>query len=294
MEGHMKRNSAKILAAIMAVLLLFSGCDKNEKEEESSTPVGVTDVNPNAIGSYKTMEYQYQTNVNVSYLTTGLDPTYLILVNKTNPVGETYVPASLSTLICETTRDMKLESRAALALYAMLDEMKAAGVSDISVTSAYRSYDYQVTTYNHWVQEEMSGGFSLDAYRVLTEEYIRMTYLEKGINCLSLEDAHKVAQSYSAKPGQSEHQTGLGVDFITSGMNGELTEAFEDTEAFAWLAENAYKFGFILRYPKDKEDITGYTYEPWHYRFVGREAATDIYVGEMTLEQYLQLVNQEQ
>jgi D-alanyl-D-alanine carboxypeptidase len=71
-------------------------------------------------------------------------------------------------------------------------------------------------------------------------------------------------------------------------MNDELTEAFEDTEAFAWLAQNAYKFGFILRYPKGKEDITGYTYEPWHYRFVGREAATDIYNGGTTLEQYLQ------
>ena len=291
MEGHMKRNSAKIFAAIMAVLLLFSGCDKNGKEEETTTVGNLEDINPSVIGSYKTVEYQYQTNVNVSYLTTGLDPTYLMLVNKTNPVGETYVPASLSTLICATTREMELESRAALALYAMLEEMKVVGVSDIEVTSAYRYYEYQVTTYNHWVEEEMRGGFSEDAYRVLTGEYIRMNYLEKGINYLSIEDAHKVAQSYSALPGQSEHQTGLCVDFITSGMNGELTEAFEDTEAFAWLAENAYKFGFILRYPKDKEDITGYTYEPWHYRFVGREAATDIHVGEMTLEQYLQLTS---
>ena len=118
-----------------------------------------------------------------------------------------------------------------------------------------------------------------------------MNYLEKKKNSLDLADAHKVAQSYSAQPGQSEHQTGLCVDFITSEMNGNLTEAFENTEAFAWLAQNAYKFGFILRYPKDKESITGYTYEPWHYRFVGREAATDIYVGNMTLEQYLQLTS---
>ena len=75
-------------------------------------------------------------------------------------------------------------------------------------------------------------------------------------------------------------------------MDGKLTTAFENTEAFAWLAKNAYKFGFILRYPKGKENITGYTYEPWHYRFVGREAATDIHVGELTFEQYLQLVAQ--
>ena len=118
-----------------------------------------------------------------------------------------------------------------------------------------------------------------------------MNYLEKGIYHLSLEDAHTVAQSYSALPGQSEHQTGLCIDFTTSSMGGTLTEAFEDTEAFEWLSKNAYKFGFILRYPKGKENITGYTYEPWHYRFVGREAATDIYIGDMTMEQYLQLTN---
>ena len=135
-------------------------------------------------------------------------------------------------------------------------------------------------------------GISEDASRVLGEEYIKANYLDKKIFKLSFEDALKVVQSYSALPGQSEHQTGLCLDFITSDMGGELTEAFENTQAFAWLAENAYKFGFILRYPKGMEGITGYTYEPWHYRFVGREAATDIHVGNMTLEQYLQLAAQ--
>ena len=236
------------------------------------------------------MEYQYSTTVDIAILTTNLDKTYLILVNKTNELEENYEPATLTTLTCKTTREMKLESRAAQALYAMLDEMKAAGVSDISVTSAYRSYEYQAGTYNSWVQEEMKAPISDDAYRVLGQEYIKTNYLDKKIYSLNLADAHKVAQSYSALPGQSEHQTGLCIDFTTSSMDGELTVAFEDTEAFAWLSKNAYKFGFILRYPKGKEDITGYTYEPWHYRFVGREAATDIYIGKMTLEQYLQLV----
>ena len=102
------------------------------------------------------------------------------------------------------------------------------------------------------------------------------------------EEIKNVVLTYSAAPGTSEHQTGLCVDFITEDMGGNLTEAFEDTTAFAWLSENAYKFGFILRYPKGKEDITGYTYEPWHYRFVGREAATDIHFSRLTLEQYLE------
>ncbi|MBQ7391665.1 MAG: M15 family metallopeptidase [Clostridia bacterium] len=289
MEVNIKINSAKIFLAILAVLLLFSGCINTQEEEETTTSTDMNNANPSSIGSYKTMEYQYNTNVDVACLTTNLDKTYLLLANKTNELGEHYEPVSLTTLTCKTTREMKLESHAAQALYAMLLEMKAAGVSDIAVTSAYRSYAYQVTTYNGWVEEEMKEPISDDAYRVLGKEYIKMNYLDKEIYSLNLADAHKVAQSYSALPGQSEHQTGLCVDFITSEMNGMLTEAFENTEAFAWLSKNAYKFGFILRYPKGKEGITGYTYEPWHYRFVGREAATDIHVGQMTLEQYLQL-----
>ena len=293
MEGHMKRNSAKILIVVLAFTLLFSGCINPDKEEETTTTIDMSNVNPSSIGSYQTMEYQYLTNVDVSCLTTKLDPVYLILVNKQNELDRSYEPASLITLSevdVDTTYPMQLEGVAAKALYAMIEEMKAAGLYDIEVTSAYRSYDKQASTYDGWVKHE-SERISDDAYRVLGQEYIKMNYLEKKINSLNLADAHKVAQSYSAQPGQSEHQTGLCVDFITSEMNGNLTEAFENTEAFAWLAQNAYKFGFILRYPKDKESITGYTYEPWHYRFVGREAATDIYVGNMTLEQYLQEVN---
>ena len=291
----MKRNSAKIIMVALALTRLLSGCINPTQEEQTTTkpPINVDNVKPNAIGSYKTMVYQYHTNVDVSTLTTNLDQSYLILANKTNDLGSDYVPNTLVTLTCnklESDRAYELNSRVATALYAMLAEMAADGVSDIMVASAYRSYEKQAATYNGWVEYE-SERISDDAYRVLGQEYIKMNYLEKKKNSLDLADAHKVAQSYSALPGQSEHQTGLCVDFITSEMNGNLTEAFENTEAFAWLAQNAYKFGFILRYPKDKESITGYTYEPWHYRFVGREAATDIYVGNMTLEQYLQLTS---
>lgn len=288
MEGHMKRNSIKILTAILAALLLFSSCINPEKEEEGTTSVDMSDVDQNSIGSYKKTQYQYLTNVDASLLTTNLNSEYLILANKQNELGQDYEPSSLTTLTCDTSYSMSLETRAAQALYAMLDEMQAAGVSDISVTSAYRSYEQQVTTYNKHLQYEQSC-ISSDAYRVLGNDHIKMNYLDRKIFKLDREDAEIVVQSYSAKPGQSEHQTGLCVDFITSDMNGDLTEAFEETAAFAWLAENAYKFGFILRYPKEKESITGYTYEPWHYRFVGREAATDIHNGGMTLEQYLQL-----
>ena len=116
-------------------------------------------------------------------------------------------------------------------------------------------------------------------------DYIKSTYTDRGLTQLSHEDAVKVVLSYSAAPGTSEHQSGLCVDFVTS--NAGLDRAFENTEAFAWLMENAYRFGFILRYPENKTDVTGYSYEPWHFRFVGREAATEMLLRNMTLEEFL-------
>ena len=292
MEGHMKRNNLKILTLLLAVLLLFSGCINPEpKEEETTAPIDVSQIDKTSIGSYKTMEYTYLTNVNIATVTTGLSKTYLLLANKGNALGSSYVPGQLTTLTCATLqsdRVYELDSRAAAALYAMLAEMRAAGVSDIMVASAYRSYSYQKDTYQKYLSYEQSC-ISSDAYRVFGQSYIKANYLDKKIFRLSLEDAETVVKSYSAYPGQSEHQTGLCIDFATSTEEEVLTEAFELTAAFQWLSQNAYKFGFILRYPKGMENTTGYTYEPWHYRFVGREAATDIYVGNMTLEQYLQL-----
>ena len=292
MEGHMKRNNIKILTTLLALSLLLFGCIHPDEPEDLTTTLGdVNQTDKNTVGGYQTMQYTYLTNVDPATVTTNLNPAYLLLVNKSNTLVSTYQPAQITTLTCATLqsdRIYELDSRAAAALYAMLAEMKAAGIDDIMVASAYRSYEYQVNLYNKYVQFEKAG-ISEDARRVFGEEYIKANYLDKKIFNLSLEDARTVVQSYSALPGQSEHQTGLCVDFITSDMGSELTEDFELSAAYRWLSQNAYKFGFILRYPDGKEDITGYTYEPWHYRFVGREAATDIYVGNMTLEQYLQL-----
>lgn len=90
---------------------------------------------------------------------------------------------------------------------------------------------------------------------------------------------------YVARAGHSEHQTGLAIDIST--LDTGLTDYFEQTNEFKYLRDNAYKYGFILRYPKNKENITGYNYEPWHYRYVGIEVATFIYENKLTLEEYL-------
>ena len=91
------------------------------------------------------------------------------------------------------------------------------------------------------------------------------------------------ALNCSAKPGHSEHQTGLAVD--VEGSNNDY-DKFESSIEFNWMINNSYKYGFILRYPKGKENITGFKYEPWHYRYVGIELAKYLYKNNLTLEEY--------
>ena len=208
--------------------------------------------------------YTYNYSIDVSAYLSSIDTEYLMLVNKEHSADK-YAPAKLKVLDCPTTRaNLSLDHDAAVALEAMMLEMKAAGITDTYVTSAYRSYDYQSKLYWGYVEDE-----------------------KKDDPAITQEEAERRASEYSARPGESEHQTGLCFDFITSDMGGKLDEKFADSDAFAWLSKNAYKYGFILRYPADDVATTGYKYEPWHYRFVGRQAASEIYFSGMCLEEYL-------
>ena len=100
-------------------------------------------------------------------------------------------------------------------------------------------------------------------------------------------DGYDAAYMYSAQPGQSEHETGLAFDICDSERKYYLKESFGESEEGIWLKENANRFGFILRYPKDKTDITEFIYEPWHFRYIGIDHATEIYEKGITLEEYL-------
>ena len=211
-------------------------------------------------------EYTYIYAIDVSKYLSSIDTEYLMLANKKNSIGQ-YKPSNLKTVDCETAGNEthSLEYDAAIALYAMMLEMAEANITDVVVTSSYRSYEYQQGLYNDYVAKHMASG-------------------------MTREEAEAYASTYSARPGESEHQTGLCLDFTTKdrvGTSYELDETFENTDAYKWLSKNAYKYGFILRYPEDKVDTTGYQYEPWHYRFVGRQAASEIYFSGMCLEEYL-------
>ena len=194
------------------------------------------------------------------------DQKYLMLVNKKQLLGDSYAPASLTTLDSSLTiygAAKQLEDTAAMALTAMMAEMRAAGYADVYVTSAYRDYAYQSALFSTYINKEM-----------------------KADPTLTYESAREKVLTYSAEPGSSEHQSGLCIDFITSTMT-DLDETFASYPVYGWLCNNAHKFGFILRYPADKVDITGYSYEPWHYRFVGQQAAAEMYLSGQCLEEYL-------
>jgi len=106
----------------------------------------------------------------------------------------------------------------------------------------------------------------------------------------NLKNDGEAANRYSARPGQSEHQTGLAIDITCAANEFNLTYEFENTDEYKWLCDNSYKFGFIVRYPKGKEDITGYDFEPWHFRYVGEKAAEEIFFKDITLEEYFGVI----
>jgi LAS superfamily LD-carboxypeptidase LdcB len=105
------------------------------------------------------------------------------------------------------------------------------------------------------------------------------------------ERGEEVANKTSARPGQSEHQTGLAMDISSKAVDYRLVTSFGDTAEGKWVKKNAHRFGFIIRYPKGKETITGYSYEPWHLRYVGITAAKYIYEHGLTLEEYFYQVH---
>ena len=201
----------------------------------------------------------------------------LTLVNKSHALTKEQITTnglvSLKSLSCPTVNGLAdydnkdfFDPIAALALIAMINEANKTleGDDKILVSSAYRSYTYQAG---------------------LHEKHIDIYMDEHDV---SEEEARKQVMLTSAPAGMSEHHTGLCVDLVEKrAAERDLDESFEETEAFAWLSQNAHKYGFILRYPKDKTDITKYSYEPWHYRFVGIYAANIIYEDSITLEEYL-------
>lgn len=291
-------------ALILSVLLIsmcLQGCwtinPFKDVPNVTATPQETTITDPPNVDPPLTPQYSYLSHLaqqyeEYLYLTKDSDPKYLYIINKIyNQFGKIdshYTPDDLVTLDTNATKEGKsveLDARVAKALYAMLSEMSLEGIVDVRVTSGYRSYTYQKSLFEYYcTQEEQTVSDEARAY--FGADYIKKNYTDKGISKLSSEDAEEVANFYSARPGTSEHHTGLCFDLSTT----EQDYLSEDTAAYRWLEQNAHRFGFILRYTKNKTDITGYMYEPWHFRYVGRDAATVMYEKNLTLEEFLGVI----
>lgn len=173
----------------------------------------------------------------------------LMLVNKFNYLDENYAPDDIVKVSMQFAYgDNEIKKEVYEKFRSMYNDAKKEGLYLI-ITSSYRDYNFQKELWDSYANQ-------------------------KG---------DEWADSVSARSGYSEHQTGYTLDIVTYNAN---MSSFEKTDEFKWLQDNAYKYGFILRYPKDKEDITGYSYESWHYRYVGKDVATKIKKLGITFDEY--------
>ena len=249
------KKAFRILSIAAAVLLLLSSCgskkdgddkQQNRTGESPETKPYSSMEDASADGKGTTLDM----NSDSADKNTVSSKGYEIVVKD----GLTYVGG---VLIANKTYSLPedyapgVTSEAEEAVNKMEEAAKEDGL-ELFVRSGYRSYSYQSTLYNNYVSR----------------------------------DGKAAADRYSARPGHSEHQTGMAFD-----MNS-LSQSFEDTPEGKWLARNCWRYGFIIRYPKEKESITGYMYEPWHVRYLGTELAEKVYNSGLTLEEYLGITSE--
>ncbi|RYL94396.1 D-alanyl-D-alanine carboxypeptidase family protein [Sporolactobacillus sp. THM7-4] len=268
---NMKLNPKFCLTLASAALLSLSACSQAaqvpEKQEQSSkiqqdkSNQGKSQANIKLSGEQANNDSKMVSPMSQKGVHVVADPdSTLVLVNKHFKLPDHYVPRQLvypnvPFITSQRSEKFKMRKVAADALEKMFAAAKKDGIS-LAGVSAYRSFALQTVLFNNYARQ----------------------------------DGVKKALTYCASPGTSEHETGLAIDVSgTSGMYA-ATEAFAKTAQAKWLAEHAQNYGFIIRYPKGKEKVTGYEYEAWHIRYVGVQAAKTITKNKLALEEYLRVV----
>ncbi len=219
--------------------------DQQKRNRVASSSSLVTIQQEIKIGEFKNNEFN---------LITDKGDELLVLINKKIGLGADFVPKNLVSIesLIKTYPGAQLTKEAATALQAMAAAAAIDGV-DLTVVSAYRSYQEQAVVFNGWV-----GSAGLQS-----------------------------AENFSARPGHSQHQLGTAVDIGIAGK-ASFSDNFAASKEGVWLAANSASFGYILSYPKGKESITGYSYEPWHYRYIGKDNARRLVDTNLILEEFLQ------
>lgn len=258
----------KLLVFFMIVSFITSGCGRISPSVNSNLPPKdnlsgqgdhpVADSNPPPETDYVDnfmLKIGEATKEAISYRDT---ESIAVLVNKQNELSPDYVPSDLIEVNIPFTFKEKADKRlmrreAADHLAELFNAAKENHIILYGV-SGYRSYQTQKSLFSYFTQRDGS---------------------------------EEKANQISARPGESEHQTGLAMDISSQSVNFGLVENFGDTKEYAWLKDHAHLYGYVIRYPKGKEHITEYTYEPWHLRYVGKELATRLYEENLTYEEYL-------
>ncbi len=225
----------------------------SEDEESLEETAGLESIMSENTGIETTAIEATETATENAYTEFKSDDWKIMLVNKQHPIPDDYeFPLGI------ITGSMRCDER---IITPLLDMMKAANSQGISliICSPYRDMDRQTMLFNNKIEKYMGAG---------------MSYM----------DAYNLASQAVTVPGSSEHQVGLAIDIITDGYS-ILDEGFGKTAAGRWLADNSYKYGFVLRYPAGKEDITSIEFEPWHFRYVGVDAATFMVQNDICLEE---------
>ena len=253
----MPKHRLYIGTALVCALILcagLSGCDKEAKGNAEEHNVTLPVISQEVDQQDEVQEPQIPVVSEEEAYKT-------MLVNITHPLSKDY------TMELVTVAGYKMDVRAADAMQQMLDDAKAEGLDPI-ICSAYRSIDRQITLFKNQVKKQQGFGLDYDA-------------------------AFEKAKTVVAYPGTSEHHTGLAADIVAK-SHQVLDDSQENTAEQQWLMANSWKYGYILRYPSDKSDLTKIIYEPWHYRYVGEEVAAYLYENDLCLEEYwLQLAEQD-
>ncbi len=250
----------KILLAVLGALVALSTVGYlTYTKSENQTPQNNTQLNPQK--DSEDIELQKSTKDFNKTRFSITDPDSIwVVVNKNRPLPDGYEPSdlivpSVRLRLDSTNQQMKFRRAASGALQEMFTAADRAGVT-LVFGSGYRSAALQKQFYDNYVAQ----------------------------------DGQAAADRYSARPGTSEHQTGLSFDATNIRGECHLETCFKNTPEGKWLAQNAYKYGFIIRYPDGKEAVTGYQYEPWHMRYVGKELAAEMSRQNIvTLEEFFDL-----
>lgn len=272
----MKKSKILIIFSVLIFLFSFASCAA-APEEPAENPIGEIIIEPaenssvssssepaaeSSVASSSASAAE-SSSASSSFVAEEENSGYsaLILVNPWNRIPEDY-----TVKLVTVQGKYKLDEKAAQSAIELVAAAKEAGY-DMLLCSAYRTIEKSEELYNRKVTEFINAGY--DESTAKTE-----------------------AAKWVAPPGTSEHHTGLAMDLVSSdywGFYSDLEHDYENFESFEWMYEHCAEFGFILRYPKDKQDITGITYEPWHYRYVGKEAAAYIMENGLCLEEYLDI-----